>query len=171
MLLCDGSDRLCTDRWHLWLKMQSNAMPWLLSYQTSLQITFKISWPASRDIQHIAGREHKNIRSFGTVCSLFVVHILVQSTLKTEVTSSRERFRPAYQTARCHNPEDHNKSKVIPATGCGGTSDCETSRLPHFLDNRLTDGGDVSLTRRPSYTPPDDSWYSFLLETDSTPGL
>jgi hypothetical protein len=27
-------------------------------------------------------------------------------------------------------------------------------RLPHFLDNRLTDGGeDVSLTRRPPFTP------------------
>jgi hypothetical protein len=30
----------------------------------------------------------------------------------------------------------------------------ETSRLPHFLDNRLTDGGEVvSLTRRPPFTP------------------
>jgi hypothetical protein len=30
----------------------------------------------------------------------------------------------------------------------------ERSRLPHFLDNRLTDGGNVvSLTRRPPLTP------------------
>jgi hypothetical protein len=30
---------------------------------------------------------------------------------------------------------------------------CETSRLPHFLDNRLTDGGEfVNLTRRPPFT-------------------
>jgi hypothetical protein len=28
-----------------------------------------------------------------------------------------------------------------------------TSRLPHFLDNRLTDGGEVSLTRWPPFTP------------------
>jgi hypothetical protein len=27
------------------------------------------------------------------------------------------------------------------------------SRLPHFLDNRLTDGGEVSPTRRPAFTP------------------
>jgi hypothetical protein len=41
---------------------------------------------------------------------------------------------------------------------------CETSRLPHFLDNRLTDGGEVvSLTRRPPFTPQEYSWYSFLL--------
>jgi hypothetical protein len=30
-----------------------------------------------------------------------------------------------------------------------GGNDCETSRLPHFPDNRLTDGGEVvSLTSR-----------------------
>jgi hypothetical protein len=47
----------------------------------------------------------------------------------------------------------------------------KTSRLPHFLDNRLTDGGEaVSLKRRPAalYSQ-EDSWYSFLLEAESTP--
>jgi hypothetical protein len=44
--------------------------------------------------------------------------------------------------------------------------------LTQFLDNRLTDGGEiVSLTRRPLFTPHEDSWYSFLLEAESTPGL
>jgi hypothetical protein len=32
------------------------------------------------------------------------------------------------------------KGKAIPVTGHEGLYDCETSRLPHFLDNRLTDG-------------------------------
>jgi hypothetical protein len=33
----------------------------------------------------------------------------------------------------------------------GGPQGCETSRLSHFLDNRLTDDGEViSLTRQPS---------------------
>jgi hypothetical protein len=42
------------------------------------------------------------------------------------------------------------------------------SRIPHFLDNRLTDGGEiVSLTRRPNLYPIEDSWYSFLLEAES----
>jgi hypothetical protein len=54
------------------------------------------------------------------------------------------------------------KRKAIPVTGRGGPQGCETSRLPHFLDNRLT--------RRPPFTPQEDSWYSFLLETESTPG-
>jgi hypothetical protein len=39
------------------------------------------------------------------------------------------------------------------------------------LDNRLTDGGKVvSLTRPPPFAPQEDSWYSFLLEVESTPG-
>jgi hypothetical protein len=34
----------------------------------------------------------------------------------------------------------------------GGPYGYETSRLPHFLDNSLTDGGEVvSVTRRPSF--------------------
>jgi hypothetical protein len=38
-------------------------------------------------------------------------------------------------------------------TGRGGLYVCEMSRLPHFLDNRLTDGGEVvSLTRGPRFT-------------------
>jgi hypothetical protein len=46
------------------------------------------------------------------------------------------------------------KGKVIPVTGRGGTQCCETSRLPHFLDSQLTDGGEVvDLTRRPPFTP------------------
>jgi hypothetical protein len=48
------------------------------------------------------------------------------------------------------------KSKVIPVTCLGGPYDCETSRLPHFLDNRLTDGGEVvRFTCKPAalYTP------------------
>jgi hypothetical protein len=63
------------------------------------------------------------------------------------------------------------KGKAIPVTGREGPQGCETSRLPHFLDNRLTDGGKVvSLTRRSPFTPHEDSCYSFLLEAESTPG-
>jgi hypothetical protein len=45
------------------------------------------------------------------------------------------------------------------------------SRLSHFLDNRLTGGGKVvSLTHRPPFTAQEDSWYSFMLEAELTPG-
>jgi hypothetical protein len=48
-----------------------------------------------------------------------------------------------------------SRGKAIPVTGRGGPYCCETSGLPHILDNRLTDGGEVvSLTRRrPIYAP------------------
>jgi hypothetical protein len=65
------------------------------------------------------------------------------------------------------------KGKAIPLTGRGGPQGCETSRFPYFLDNRLTDGGEVvSLTRRPSALyPQEDSWYLFLLVAVRLEGL
>jgi hypothetical protein len=63
------------------------------------------------------------------------------------------------------------EGKAIRVTGHEGPWGCETSRFPHFLHNRLTHGGEVvSLTRQPPFTPQEDSWYSFLLEAESTPG-
>jgi hypothetical protein len=59
--------------------------------------------------------------------------------------------------------------KTIPVTDREGPQGCETSRLPHFIDSWLTDGGEVvSLTRRPLFTLQKHSWYSFLLEAEST---
>jgi hypothetical protein len=63
------------------------------------------------------------------------------------------------------------EGKIIPVTDRGSPQVFETSRLPHYLDNRLTNDCEVvSLTRRPPFTPQEDSWYSFLLEAESTPG-
>jgi hypothetical protein len=71
-----------------------------------------------------------------------------------------------------HAGQVHNivkKGKSIPVTGRGGPLGCASSRLPHFLDSRLTDSGEVvSLLRRSSALyPQDDSWYSLLLEAES----
>jgi hypothetical protein len=65
------------------------------------------------------------------------------------------------------------KGKALPVTGHGGPHGFETLKIPHFLDNWLIDAGEiVSLRHRPPFTPPpqEDSWYSFLLEAQSTPG-
>jgi hypothetical protein len=46
------------------------------------------------------------------------------------------------------------KLMALFVTGRRGTYGCATSRLPHFLDNRLTEGGEVvSLTHLPPFTP------------------
>jgi hypothetical protein len=43
---------------------------------------------------------------------------------------------------------------IRPVTGLEVPLGCERSRLPHLLDNRLTDGGKaVSLTRWPPFIP------------------
>jgi hypothetical protein len=43
-------------------------------------------------------------------------------------------------------------AKTIPVRGREGPKGCETSRLPHFLDNRLTDGcKGIKLTCRPLF--------------------
>jgi hypothetical protein len=44
------------------------------------------------------------------------------------------------------------------------------SSIPHFPDIRLTDGSEVSLTCGLRVTSQEDSWYSFLLEAEPTPG-
>jgi hypothetical protein len=74
----------------------------------------------------------------------------------------------AYVNDICQHPPLLVKGKAIPVRG---RELCETSTLPHLLDNRLTDGGEVvSLTSRPPFTPQEEYWYSFLLEAESTPG-
>jgi hypothetical protein len=88
---------------------------------------------------------------------------------KTSPSSNVERLGELKQ----HLHKDTKKGKAVHVTGRGGPLGCKKSRLPHFLDIRLTDGGEgVSFTRRPvAVYPQEDSWYSFLLEAESTPGL
>jgi hypothetical protein len=62
------------------------------------------------------------------------------------------------------------KGIAIPVTGREDPQGCERLGPPHFHDSQLTNGGKVvSLTRRPSFTPQENSWYSFLLAAESTP--
>lgn len=42
------------------------------------------------------------------------------------------------------------KRKAVPATSHGDPKDCQMSRLPHYLDNQITDGSElISLMNRP----------------------
>jgi hypothetical protein len=46
------------------------------------------------------------------------------------------------------------KGKDILVTGRGGPQVCETPRLPHFVHNRLIDGGEVVSLMRDLPLPP-----------------
>jgi hypothetical protein len=62
------------------------------------------------------------------------------------------------------------KRETIRVADCGGPWGCDTSRFPHLLENQLRNGGEVAgLTRRPLFTPQEDSYCSFLLEAESAP--
>jgi hypothetical protein len=52
-------------------------------------------------------------------------------------TSTIKHYKNQYQDSK------KVKGEAIPVTGRQGPQGCETLRLPHFLDNRLTDGGKV----------------------------
>jgi hypothetical protein len=51
------------------------------------------------------------------------------------------------------------KGNAITVTRLGGLYRCETLRISQFLDNLLTDSGEiVILTRRPHFIPQEYSW-------------
>jgi hypothetical protein len=63
------------------------------------------------------------------------------------------------------------KIETVPVTARGEAWVCETPRLQHSLGSRLIGGGGVvNLTCLPQFTSQGDSWYSFLLKVESTPG-
>jgi hypothetical protein len=60
-----------------------------------------------------------------------------------------------------------DKSKTNADTGRGGPWGYDTSRIPYFLNNRLTDSGEVvSVTCRPRFTPRKILGYSFLYKAE-----
>jgi hypothetical protein len=114
--------------------------------------------------------------------SFLVSYLVYPSALKIRAVCSSETSGNVYWTTRHHIPEDSTlhglfcdvlksninnydgesvnrsqkdkKRKAIPVTDRRDPYGCETSKLPHFLDNRLTDGGEVfSLMHWPPLTP------------------
>jgi hypothetical protein len=64
-----------------------------------------------------------------------------------DITFQRHGF--AFEEQRLNQVQKYVKNKAIPVTGRGGLYGYEMLRIPHCLDNRLTDGGRiVSLTHR-----------------------
>jgi len=64
----------------------------------------------------------------------------------------------------------NKKGKAAPLQAWTGQEGSRKLRLPDFVTTAQDGGKVVSLTHRPLFTPRKYSWYSFLLETESTPG-
>jgi len=62
------------------------------------------------------------------------------------------------------------KGKAVPLQAWSGAEGSRKLRFPDFMTTAQDDGKVVSLTHRPLFTPRKWSWYSFLLEAESTPG-
>jgi hypothetical protein len=97
------------------------------------------------------------------------------SVLKTETVGSSEAPWARFSPTTAVFLQTFFMLALILIVTCNGfvsvpVTGRERSRLPH-LDSGLIDGGKVvSLTRRPSFTSQENSWYSFLLDAESRPG-
>jgi hypothetical protein len=69
-----------------------------------------------------------------------------------------------------HDNSDRKKCKAIPLEAWRGLEGSRNLRFPEFLTKAQDDGKFVNLTHRPNLPPRKYSWYSFLLEAESTPG-
>jgi hypothetical protein len=74
---------------------------------------------------------------------MIISHLDTYTNL-TESSSSAVSIATGYRLDDQAVPSpDKKKSKAIPITDLGGLQGCEILRIPHCLDNRLTDGGKV----------------------------
>ena len=62
------------------------------------------------------------------------------------------------------------KGKAVPLQARSGPEGSRKLRFPDFVTTAEDRGKVVSLTHRPPLHPRKYSWYSFLLEAESTPG-
>ena len=63
-----------------------------------------------------------------------------------------------------------SKGKSVPLQTWTGPEGSRKLRFPDFVTMAQDGGKVVSLTHRPPLPPRKCSWYSFLLEAESTPG-
>jgi len=63
-----------------------------------------------------------------------------------------------------------SKGKSVPLQAWSGPEGSRKLRLPEYVTTAQDGGKVVSLKHRPPLPPRKYSWYSFLLEAESTPG-
>jgi hypothetical protein len=65
--------------------------------------------------------------------------------------------------------KDIVKGRAVPLLACSGPEGSRKLRFPYFITAQ--DGGKVVNLKAPAdFTPRKYTWYSFLLEAESTPG-
>jgi hypothetical protein len=78
---------------------------------------------------------------------LCALHIMVSLFILAERSSQHSRNANIHGTSVYNHAASkaiiRANGEAVPVTGHGGTQGCEASRLPHCLDNHLTDGGEV----------------------------
>jgi hypothetical protein len=62
------------------------------------------------------------------------------------------------------------KGKAVPLQAWSGRKGSRKLRFPDFMTTTQDGGKVVTLTHRPPLSPRKYTWYSFLLEAESTPG-
>jgi hypothetical protein len=77
------------------------------------------------------------VTAFNGACLISTVIILLNFSKTVSFIQTLPQIQQLYFA--CNSEQ----GKAIPVTGRGGPQGCETLRLPHFLHNRLTDGGEV----------------------------
>jgi hypothetical protein len=106
-------------------------------------------------------REH--VSAYRTTGKIMLLYTQMFTYLDTEekikfLRSNQELFWPHRITIKCLQNINRPAETLL-------------QNFQNLRYNRLTNGGEVvSLTRRPPFTPQEDSWYSFLLEAESIPG-
>ena len=63
------------------------------------------------------------------------------------------------------------KGKAVPLQAWSGPESSRKLRFPDYMTTAQDGGKVVSFMHRPPLPPMKYSWYSFLLEAESTPGL
>jgi hypothetical protein len=66
--------------------------------------------------------------------------------------------------------KNKSKGKEVPLQAWNGPEGSRKLKFPDFMTTAHDGGKVVSLTLRPNLPPRNYSWYSFLLESESTPG-
>ena len=66
--------------------------------------------------------------------------------------------------------EGKGEGKAVPLQAWSGLEDSRKLRFPDYMTTAQDGGKVVSLRHRPLLPPRKHSWYSFLLEAESTPG-